>query len=298
VIDEVNWNTDTRTTAIILSTLSLLDPESALNVNAVRWLMSNRSDGHWRGTQETAWTLMALTNWMMASGELNANYQFAVALNGERLGGGTATSENLRQSLELQVDISKLLKDKANRLAIARDVGQGNLYYTAYLNAYLPVNQVQPIDRGVVVSRSYYQLDDLERPVTAAKIGDLLLVRVTIVTPNTLHYLVVNDPLPAGLEAVDQSLTTSPQSVEVPQEMSWNDVFQRGWGWWYFSNIQRMDEKVVLSANQLPGGTYIYTYLARASTAGEFQVIPTTAQEFYFPEVYGRGAGMNFAVNP
>jgi uncharacterized protein YfaS (alpha-2-macroglobulin family) len=297
-IDRLNWNTDTRTTAIILSALSLLDPDSPLNVNAVRWLMSSRTNGHWRGTQETAWTLMALTNWMVASGELDPDYKYGVALNNEQLGGSAANSQNLLETFELRLDISKLLKDEANRLAFARDGGPGNLYYTAFLDVLLPVDQVEPLDEGVIVSRSYYQLDDTDVPIQEADIGDLLLARVTIVAPYALHYLVVDDPLPAGLEAVDQTLSTSPQTVEVPQEYSWNDLFWRGWGWWYFSNIQRRDEKVLLSASYLPAGTYIYTYLVRASTAGTFNVIPTTAQEFYFPEVYGRGAGSSFTVKP
>jgi hypothetical protein len=54
----------------------------------------------------------------------------------------------------------------------------------------------------------------------------------------------------------------------------------------------------LLSSSYLPAGTYIYTYLARASTPGVFNVIPSTAQEFYFPEVYGRGAGSTFEIRP
>jgi uncharacterized protein YfaS (alpha-2-macroglobulin family) len=117
--DYYNWNTDTRTTAIVLSTLSQLDPTNPLNANAVRWLMNHRSNGRWRGTQETAWSLMALTNWMESSGELLADYQYAVALNGERLGGGTANMSTLRQTHHMQVSIVDMLEDEANRLAIA-----------------------------------------------------------------------------------------------------------------------------------------------------------------------------------
>ena len=75
------------------------------------------------------------------------------------------------------------------------------------------------------------------------------------------------------------------------------DVYKRQ-GWWYFDHTQLRDEKVVLSASYLPAGTYVYTYLARAGTAGAFNVIPPTAQEFYFPDVYGRGDGPQFTVNP
>ena len=93
-------------------------------------------------------------------------------------------------------------------------------------------------------------------------------------------------------------MLTSPQSVEVPKAYSMDDVFFRGWGWWYFSHTQMYDERTLLSSNYLPAGTYVYTYLARASSVGVFRTIPTTAQEFYFPEVYGRSEGRLFSVTP
>jgi uncharacterized protein YfaS (alpha-2-macroglobulin family) len=107
--------------------------------------------------------------------------------------------------------------------------------------------------------------------------------------------VVIDDPLPAGLEGVDTSLQTSPQG-EQPEAYRWSDVNQTGWGWWYFDHIQMRDEKVIFSAGYLPAGTYVFTYLVRASTPGIYNVIPPTGQEFYFPEVYGRGSGMSFEV--
>jgi alpha-2-macroglobulin len=298
-----NWNTNTRSTAIILSVLSRVDPGNPLNANAVRWLMSNRTEGHWDGTQETAWSLMALSNWMDASRELEANYRYAVGLNGERIAAGSADAATVREVFTLGVDLDGLAADQLNRLAIARDAGPGNLYYTVHMNATLPVQNIQPVDEGIVLSRSYYRLStpfdpaDLNTPVADARVGELLLVRLTIVATRDLHYLVVNDPLPAGLEAVDQSLKTSRQTG-IPAAGELFDVTQDGWGWWFFNHRQFHDHKVELSAAHLPAGTYVYTYVVRASTAGAFQVIPVTAQEFYFPEVYGRGAGMEFIVVP
>lgn len=295
--DRWNWNTDTRTTAIVLSALSQIDPQNPVNHNAVRWLMSHRTNGHWRSTQETAWTLMALSNWMVASGELQADYEYAVAFNGERLGGGVADSESLRQTYLLYVDVADMLTGEANRLLFARDDGPGNLYYTAHLDISLPVEEITALDQGIIVSRSYFHPDDHTTPVSQAQRGDLLLARLTLVAPKALHYVVVDDPLPGGLEAVDQSLSTSPQAI-VPQEYTWDDLVYRGWGWWYFDHVELRDEKVTLSANYLPAGTYIYTYLVRAGTQGTFRTIPPTAQEFYFPEVYGRGDGSLFTVVP
>ncbi len=293
--DVWNWNSDTRTTAIVLGTLVHTDPQNRLVANAVRWLMSHRTGGHWASTQETAWTLMALADWMRESGELKGNYNYAVGLNDKTLAQGKASPETIRQTQTLRVDVADLLKDAANKLVFARDAGQGNLYYTANLKVYLPVPQIEALDRGMIISREYYKPDDPNTPVTQAKQGDLLRVRLTVIAPKALHYVAIDDPLPAGLEGVDTSLQTSPQG-EQPDAFRWSDVDNTGWGWWYFDHIQMLDEKVVLSASYLPAGTYMFTYLVRASTPGVYNVIPPTGQEFYFPEVYGRGNGMTFEV--
>jgi len=56
--------------------------------------------------------------------------------------------------------------------------------------------------------------------------------------------------------------------------------------------------KVALFATHLGRGTYEYTYLMRASVAGDFNVPPAHAEEMYFPEVFGRSSGGVFSVGP
>lgn len=293
--DYWNWNSDTRTTAIVLDTLIKLEPANPLVANGVRWLMDNRTEGRWATTQETAWSLMSLTDWLLASGELQPEFAYEAALNGELLATQEVNSANVRNTLTLQKSITDLITDELNRLAIGRTEGSGNLYYTAHLKIWLPVEEVLPLNRGLILSRSYYRPDDRETPVTEARLGETLLARLTIVTPHALHYALIEDYLPAGLEAVDTSLLTS-QQISAPQLYDPDDFWQRGYGWWVFDHVELRDEKVVLSANYLPAGTYEYVYLVRASTVGEFRVLPPTGQEFYFPEVYGRGAGSLFLI--
>ena len=292
-VDYWNWNTDLRTTAIVLAAFIKVDPQNPLTANAVRWLMSNRQGGHWASTQETAWTLMALTDWLVTSKEYDTNYAYAVGLNGAKLKDGAASKDNLTETLKLNIGLKDLLADQANYLVFTRGAGAGNLYYSAYLTVNLPVENIQPLDQGMIVSRQYFSLDDPKKPITQAARGDLVRVRLTIVAPDALHYVVINDPLPAGFEAVDTAIATDAQA---PSVYTRQDFDERGWGWWYFSHTEMRDEKVVLSSDYLPAGTYVYTYLARASTAGTFKVIPPTAAEFYFPDVGGRGAGSTFTV--
>jgi uncharacterized protein YfaS (alpha-2-macroglobulin family) len=299
-----NWNTDTRSTAIILDLLARYAPENELAPNAVRWLMVARRGGHWETTQETAWALIALTDWMVATGELEADYDFDAAFNGRLVTEGHAGRDTIRETTELQIAVADMLLDQVNQLAIGRSDGPGRLYYTAHLETYLPVEALEPIGRGLMVAREYTaascepEEETCER-LSSIPVGEAVRVKLTIVAPHDLYYVLVEDPLPAGAEAVDQTLLTS-SSLDTGEGLERTDLEYRWgyWGWWWFSQTQVRDEKVVLFADYLPAGTYEYTYIMRASLPGEYRVMPTTAREFYFPEVFGRSDGMLFEIQP
>ncbi len=299
-------NTDTRSTAIILDALTKLDPNNALNPNVVRWLMIARKDGIWETTQETAWALIALTDWMVLTGELEGQYDYGVSFNGDVLADGQVTPATIDQSIKLRVDVADLLADVANYLTVSRGDGPGRLYYTAHLKVYLPVEEIEPLNRGVIVQRQYTRADCVPtkdtpcHDVTEAGVGDVIQVKLTIIAPHDLYYLVVEDMLPAGAEAIDTSLDTTSLLEREPtlrRQMDrdyWYDFY---WWWWnWYSRTELRDEKVVLFADYVPAGTYEYTYTFRAVLPGEYQVIPTFANEFYFPEVFGRGEGELFVI--
>jgi hypothetical protein len=300
-------NTDTRSTAIILDALTKLDPENALIPNVVRWLMVARQDGIWETTQETAWALIALTDWMALTGELEGQYRYNVSLNGDVLADGEVTPETVDQSVKLRVDVADLLAQASNYLTISRGEGPGRLYYTAHLKVYLPVEEIEPLDRGVIVRRQYTRAEcvptqDAPCPeVSEAQVGDVIQVKLTLIAPNDLYYLVVEDMLPAGAEAIDTSLETTSLLARSPALRRqverggfWAEFYQ--WWWRWYSRSELRDEKVVLFADYLAAGTYEYTYTFRAVLPGEYQVIPTFANEFYFPEVFGRGEGDLFTI--
>jgi hypothetical protein len=294
-VDYWNWNTDERTTAIVLNALIQVDPQNALIPNGIRWMMKQSQAGHWSSTQETAWSLMALTNWLSLSGEFQTDFPYAVGLNGQLLQSGQADVAHLMETNTLHISADKLLTDSVNSLVLTRGSGPGALYYDAYLDYTLPVASVAALDQGIILLRQYFRPGDSKTPITQARRNDLVQVRLTVVVPDSLHYVVIDDPLPAGLEAIDASLQTSQQ---VPDSYTTQDYDLYGWGAWYFYYKQIYDTKVVMSADYLSAGTYVITYMARASSAGEFNVLPVTASEFYFPDVAGRSAGSTFVVKP
>ena len=104
--------------------------------------------------------------------------------------------------------------------------------------------------------------------------------------PTDLHYVLIEDPLPAGAEAIDTSLATTSQADKSSIRNHWR-----------FTHTELRDDKAVLFATYLPKGTYEYTYLIRATLPGEYQVRPTHAEEMYFPEVFGRSDGEVFRIS-
>jgi hypothetical protein len=300
-------NTDLRTTAIVLRALVRLQPNNALLPNAVRWLMTARNSGRWETTQENVWAILALTDRMVATGELTADYSYGLWLNGVSQASGTVSPTTVDKPIRSQFPISALRLEGDNDLIFERTAtggqkGTGKLYYSAFLRYFLPAEQLRPLNRGIIVDRQYYLVSDLKKAVTQANVNDVVVVNLTLVAPNDLYFLVLEDPLPAGCEAIDTSLKTTSAAAQGPElgskEGKEKPQVDREWpGEWYWaSHSELRDEKVALFASFLPKGTYVYTYSLRCTTPGEFKVMPATAYEMYFADVFGRSGGTSFSI--
>jgi len=304
-IDRWNMGSSVRTTAHVLQTLIALDGDNTLIPGAVRWLVAARErDGAWSSTHETAWAILALTDWLKASDSLEANYDYSLMLNGQILASGTAAPGALFSSVELETPISELIADQPNQLSVSRGPGDGALYYTAHLTVYRPIEEIQESSRGLTVQREYFHYDGfcggIEDPcplAPSAVIGEDLLTRVTLIVPSDQYYLVIEDPYPAGMEPIDTKLLTTPTGG-APVQLAQADLLRGGWGGWWFTRVSFGDDRLRLFADYLPAGTYQYTYLTRAVLPGEYRVLPTRAWAVYFPEVYGQGSGRVYTIQP
>jgi hypothetical protein len=247
-------------------------------------------------TQETAWAVIALTEWMLSTGELQGDYAFTVQMNDANLVNRDVTPETVRAGETIQITVDDLLRDGINRLAINREAGPGALYYSALLNLRLPADQVESISRGVSVEREYFIGTD-RQPVTSAQVGDTVTVRMTINLPQDVYYFTLEDALPAGLEVIDRNLLTASQAGDDPEleRLDTNDQYWY-WRWWFFDRTELRDEGAALYADYLPRGAYVYTYQARATSPGVFQTLPAQGYAFYQPDVFGRTDGTTFTV--
>lgn len=287
----VDWqtlNTDVRSTALALEAFTRIQPENPLLPGVVRWLMSARQAGTWSNTQETAWSIMALTDWMVATQELEANYDWSVTLNTDELGSGHFDESSLREPVVLREELAAMLRDAPNLLELARSDDPGRMYYSAWLNYTLDAMAIGPLDRGIVVDRRF-EIDGEQ--VTSARVGDIISVTVTIVAPDDLHQLSVEVPIPAGTEIIDPNLISSPQYDAYGAPLA-----RTPWSSWSPTFRDFRDDRVALFDNVTPAGTYQYTFPVRATLPGEFRVLPAHAEMMYFTEVWGRSGGEVFTV--
>ena len=198
------------------------------------------------------------------------------------------------------------------RLTLNVDAGSGSSAVYYYLNVTeIPVAPpVTPEERGIQVERWYERLDG-GAPLQSVAEGELVRVRLRITVPTARDFVVLDDALPAGLEAVDLSLRTSAR-VAGPgarrgedaegedgeggdNGLSWYGSWDSGW-WSPFDHRELRDDRVVYSATLLWKGTYAATYIARATTPGTFIRPPAHAEEMYNPAVNGRSDGGTFVV--
>jgi uncharacterized protein YfaS (alpha-2-macroglobulin family) len=175
--------------------------------------------------------------------------------------------------------------------------GTGRLYYRLGLS-YAPADlKLDARDEGFVVDRVYEAVNDpgdVRRDkdgVWHIKPGAMVRVRMTMVADTNHTNMALVDALPAGFEALNPALAASPRppADKHPQDLA-STSLPTWYGSTWFDHENLRDDRVEAFSSYLYGGTYDYTYVARATTLGEFTVPPARAEEIYAPEVFGRSA--------
>jgi uncharacterized protein YfaS (alpha-2-macroglobulin family) len=197
------------------------------------------------------------------------------------------------------------LPSSPNDLTFERESGLGRLYYRASLLLNRPVESVEPLNRGLGISRTYHDgnCEDECVHLSALELAPdaKLTAHLTLTLPNDSYYVMLEDHIPAGTEILDQTIKTSQQGEEgtdVQIIYDTDDPFARGWGWWYFDEPQIRDDSITWTADYLPAGTYELTYTLIPTQAGQFRVLPAHAWLAFFPDVQGTSAGTIFEITP
>jgi len=303
---------DVRTTALVVLALGRLDPELSAPVpgasgegdaqerpllpRAVRWLMGRRQGEGWGDTQRTSYALLALSDYLLLSTQSAGGGGYQVYVGQDLWAAGELAPEEGGQTLVLTYSLSlspALLLPGENAVRLVLGGGgaapAGRLYYSAAWQAQRPaaadeIAALAPHERSIELAREY-RLPDGGEALTTFRRGDLVEVELVLDVPAESWYVLVEDPLPAGLEALNERLGTTSHRAAAYEEplYSWEELG--------YNRKDVRDDRVTFFISHLAPGRHVLRYLARAATAGDFAALPAQAYLMYEPDVWSRSAG-------
>ena len=270
-----------------------------LAVNLMRTLTESRkAKSHWPSTQENLFVATALADFAKLFEERQPDMQVAGRLDRDQLGTGRFTAFT-----EPPLVFTRPVEsDEAGKKALLHleKIGDGRLYYTARL-AYSPKEE-EPlaVNAGIEVHREYSVKRDgkwqLLTGDMAVQTGEVVKVDLYALLPAERYFVVLEDPVPGGLEPVNKELATASltdagiepaATAEGSYHSRFPDWQEETFSRWSFYHRELRHDAVRFYSERLAAGRYHLSYTAQAIARGEFRVPPAHAEEMYAPEVYG-----------
>ena len=293
------WNSNVRSTAIVLNSLVKAGVPNVPMRQIVRWMMAARKDGRWGNTQENAHAMEALVNYYRKYEPTVPNFRGVASLGTREL-----VREDFRgrsaEAAITNVPMPQVVAAGRGRTQVPltfRREGTGTLFYSTRLRYAVDTLHQDGLDAGFNIERRYepYVEDGSKPAAKSYAAGDLVRITLTFRLTKERRFVAVTDPLPAGFEPVETWFATTARDIASQQDRQTNDGgdasnWQNMWRYSGFDHVERHDNRIQLFATRLAEGLHEFSYIARATTAGTFRTSPARAEEMYEPEVFGRTA--------
>jgi uncharacterized protein YfaS (alpha-2-macroglobulin family) len=279
-----------RTTALTLQAYAEIEPESELVPGIVKYLADQRQGIYgWGTTNETSFTILALTQHLIHSENNLKTTPYEVLVNGKSLAFGTLEVDNASAGIDIPL---AELKEGLNSLVVATQ-GGNPLYFDLSTRYDLLRNEVEAAG-NIQVTRKYLD-PKTKAPIQRFEAGQLIKVEVRVQLPEDTFFMAVEDHLPGGLEALNEGLNAV------------NDISMETWGYesyqpfyWeeYGYNYKEIrGDRVVFFITTLEKGARTFTYYARATTPGRFIALPAQAYAMYDLSLWGRSESTDVLIN-
>ena len=258
----------------------------------MRWLLAARRNGRWNNTQENATALESLVGYYKVFEAEIPNMTASVAIGSNTVGSATFRGRSsTAQSVRLAMPdlVRQVAAGTEKELTMTR-AGTGHLYYSSRLQFVL-TEPLPALDQGMRVERRYERFAEsgTSPAATSFAAGDLIRVTLTLTLPKERRYVAVNDPLPAGVEAVDSWFRTTASDLAKDASASSDDRPGRRATAVAASITSRSSTTASRSSRRgcPKAATSSRTSCARRPPAPSTSP-GTRAEEMYAPEVSGR----------
>ena len=261
--------------------LSMLENPDGADAAFRTWLRSTGRDFRHGTTQGNAWNLFALVEYLkLKKGQGDAATLALQDGTTIKLGKGATT-----------VPLSWQHGQEMKTLPTAISAQQGTVYAAFRLRALPPTTDYPGVtERGLQVTRLYETkgADGIWRPATSFKVGDVVRVTLTCAkVADELKYLVLEDYMPACMEAINPNVPGQSAGLE-PLE----------WSFW-FDHREYLADRVRGFCTRWEGRDLLnMRYYARVKRAGTSAAPPAQAQLMYEPQVYGLSPNARITSEP
>jgi uncharacterized protein YfaS (alpha-2-macroglobulin family) len=312
-------------TAFALRAMLTIDPGDKLIEPVTNWLIKNRRGAQWSNTRDTAITILALNDYIRASGETMKDLEYEIVVNGHPLITKRITAaDGLSAPSRFEID-NKYVQDGANEISVRRRSGTGPLYFAAEARFFSLEEPIKSAGNELFVRREYYRLvphQTLLKGIVYDRVvvrdgdtiqsGERVDVVVTIEAKNNYEYLLFEDLKPAGLEAVQlrsgdplsarelksgavlrkfagtNTAANNTDSSDASRQLAVTnspDEANKYTGRDSFVYQELRDRKVAMFVSNLPQGVWEIRYALRAEVPGTFHALPLMGQAMYVPEI-------------
>jgi len=269
-------------------------------LNLVRNItMSRKARDHWSSTQENLFALKALEDFSRTHEDATPDMTVRVLLDEELLGEARfmafSNPPNIFDYPVQAGDVGRKATVKIERS------GRGRLYYTSSLT-YTPAElNKQAINSGIELHREYSVERDgkwvLLQSGMELESGEVVRVDLYVALPAARYFVVVDDPVPGGLEPVNQDLATAsavdaakgePRYPEGSYRYRFDDWSEEEGSVWSFYHRELRHSAARFYSEYLAPGRYHLSYAAQAIAPGTFTAMPSHAEQMYEPDVFGK----------
>ncbi len=283
-------SSSTRSTALALDALVRIRPDDAIVAKVVRWLMARRTTAGWGTTQETAYAVVALTDYLRSTNELIAGSTYRVFVDDVLVGEGALGAGQMQATIVVP---AMQLQAGQNRVRIERSGAPGRLYYKVTRRAMI-AGSAGAAAGPIRVTREYRD-PKTNGLIQSVRVGDVVKVQLGVMLTQESWYVAIEDPLPGGLEGLNERLNTTSYAARVGYYEEGSEFFYQEYG---YNNKEVRDDRVVFFVTQMRPGRHTFSYLARATQAGSFSALPVQVYLMYEPEQWGRSASSVVSVYP
>lgn len=283
---------DVRATALFLRYLAIIDPSDADLSGLITWLLDQRRpySGAWSNNHTTALTLDLIATTVAAIEGPPSDVTGTVAVGNmfDEFHFGQRRSVAWRKLVPMADLMREGRKEGSTSLRVETR-GQRPVYFTATLDQARPALDATLREEGMIIDRSYVNAGG-EPLGDRIPLGEPLFVHLAVVVSRDAKTLLIEDPLPGGIEALNLQFRNAPR---ISMDDRGEEVEQTSLA---IVHRELRDRSVRLFAEDVPAGIYHLYYPAIATTGGTYRVPGARAEMIYSPEVYATSAPQTVRV--